>query len=411
MIYRSVALLSALSAVAGKSVELPTGDIAASSKLGSRILSQARQLDGENFSWVAGYSLKFEKCATSDEYYGGYFGGEGGGGNDRQNFNGMYKQRLIHFKLCPTGSCDSKCTYGADYVVDMGVFVEAYIESKLDAQEYNCEMVRENCYCDDANDDEACEYQCYVDAGLDYCEENNNNNNNNNGQQMEEFQLEDAAECRKLEIDEEALAAYFYQNYQNNNGGGQNGYNYYGQQGGQNGEMELFVGPYCSSNGKNIFLGVFHDETCSYQAEAGIYEKFSYGQALPYSSESIISSECISCKEPQDANDQNNGDQQDEDEVLEICERLYEDAGKCESGLADGVTYYPTTYGCDFIKSLHAPGKMNSAKKSSSVSAAQVFAGLFAATTAIFGAVAFYFHKKQQRGSVDLSGQDGGAIA
>jgi len=40
MIYRSVALLSALSAVAGKSVELPTGDIAASSKLGSRILSQ-----------------------------------------------------------------------------------------------------------------------------------------------------------------------------------------------------------------------------------------------------------------------------------------------------------------------------------------------------------------------------------
>lgn len=71
----------------------------------------------------------------------------------------MYKQRLIHFKLCPTGSCDSKCTYGADYVVDMGVFVEAYIESKLDAQEYNCEMVRENCYCDNANDDEACEYQ------------------------------------------------------------------------------------------------------------------------------------------------------------------------------------------------------------------------------------------------------------
>lgn len=212
----------------------------------------------------------------------------------------------------------------------------------------------------------------------------------------------------KLEIDEDALAAYFYQNgNQNNNGGGQNGYNYYGQQGGQNGEMGLFVGPYCSSNGKNIFLGVFHDETCSYQAEAGIYEKFSYGQALPYSSESIISSECISCKEPQDANDQNNGDQQDEDEVLEICERLYEDAGKCESGLADGVTYYPTTYGCDFISSLHAPGKMNSAKNSSSVSAAQVFAGLFAATTAIFGAVAFYFHKKQQRGSVDLSGQDG----
>lgn len=170
--------------------------------------------------------------------------------------------------------------------------------------------------------------------------------------------------------------------------------------------MGLFVGPYCSANGKSIFLGVFNDETCSFQADDCLYEKFSYGQSLPYSSESLISSECISCKEPQDANDQNNGDQQDEDEVLEICERLYEDAGKCESGLADGVTYYPTTYGCDFISSLHAPGKMNSANKSS-VSAAKVFAGLFAVTTAIFGAVAFYFHKKQERGNVKLSGQDG----
>lgn len=40
MVLRSVALFSALSAASGKSVELPTGDIAASSKLGSRILSQ-----------------------------------------------------------------------------------------------------------------------------------------------------------------------------------------------------------------------------------------------------------------------------------------------------------------------------------------------------------------------------------
>ena len=173
--------------------------------------------------------------------------------------------------------------------------------------------------------------------------------------------------------------------------------------------MGLFVGPYCTANGKKIHLGVFSDETCSYMAEDGIYEKFSYGQALPYSSESLISDECISCKEPQDANEQNNGDQQDEDNVLEICERLYEDAGKCESGLGSNVKYYPVTYGCDFIKSLHAPGKMNSAN--SGVSAAKVFAGLFAVTTAIFGAVAYYFHMKQERTNVQLSGQDGYALS
>ena len=36
----------------------------------------------------------------------------------------------------------------------MNEYVNAYMESKLEAQEYNCERVRENCYCEDANDDQ-----------------------------------------------------------------------------------------------------------------------------------------------------------------------------------------------------------------------------------------------------------------
>jgi len=408
MIFRTIAFLSALNAAsAGKSVEIPTGDISASSKLGTRILSGARQLDGDNFSWIAGYSLRFEKCATSDEYYGGYFGGDENGGNnnnnnnDRQNYNGMYKQRLVHFKLCPADECSSSssCTNGADYVVDMNVFVEAYIESKLDAQEYNCEMVRENCYNDD-------EYQCYVNAGLDYCDNDNNNNNNNNN--AVEFQLEDAMECTEMEVDEDALQYYYY----NQGGDSQQQYNnanYYNQNNNQNQEMKLFVGPYCSANGKSIFLGTFMDETCSYPAPSGTYESFSYGAALPYSQESLVANSCLSCKEPQDADDQNDGDQDDEDEVLEVCERLYEDAGKCESGLADGVTYYPNTYACTLIQSLKAPGKMNSTR--SSIAASKVFAGLFAATTAVFAGVAYYLYHKSRRQNVHLSSNDGGTLA
>ena len=162
MMFRTIATLSALGfAAASKPIEID-GNIKANTKLGSRILSSAKQLtpgrnlDAEAGDWVAGYSIKFEKCATSDEYYGGDLGGEQ---NDAQQWNNMYKQRLVHFKLCPTQDGCSSCTYGADYVIDMNVFVEAYIESKLDAQEYNCEMVRENCDCENANDDEACEYQ------------------------------------------------------------------------------------------------------------------------------------------------------------------------------------------------------------------------------------------------------------
>jgi len=391
----TTALLSALVTVSAASqpVELPTADIPATSKLGSRILSFSRQLDGnDNFSWIAGYSIRFEKCATSEEYYGGYFGGEDNG--DRNNYNGMYAQRLVHYKLCPTGLCDT-CSGGADYVIDMGLFVEAFIESKLDAQEYNCEQVRENCYYDD-------EYQCYAQAGLDYCMDDENENNQDG--QME-FNLEEAAECRELEVDDEALQWYYYNQQQENN---QQNYNY-NQNNGQN-QMQLFLGPYCSDDGKNIFLGVFHDEMCSYPAPAGTYEKFSYGQALPYSEENLIDSDCISCKEPQNQDDQNNGDQDDEDEVLEICERLYEDAGKCESGLEDGVTYYPNTYACDFIATLKVPGKMSGSKRSTA-SASKVFAGIFAATTVVLGGLAYFFYKQARRNNVNLSSREGGTMA
>jgi len=57
-------------------------------------------------------------------------------------------------------------------------FVEMYFQAKMDAQEYNCEVTKNNCYCENANDDQACESQCYANAGLDYCEDNNNQNNN-----------------------------------------------------------------------------------------------------------------------------------------------------------------------------------------------------------------------------------------
>mmetsp|Transcript_30475 Transcript_30475/g.65832 ORF Transcript_30475/g.65832 Transcript_30475/m.65832 type:complete len:173 (-) Transcript_30475:165-683(-) len=172
--------------------------------------------------------------------------------------------------------------------------------------------------------------------------------------------------------------------------------------------MKLFVGPYCSSNGQNIYLGTFMDETCSYPAPEGIFEQFNYGNSLPYSSENLIDDNCVSCKEPADEDENNNGDNDDEDKVLEVCERIYEDAGKCESGLADGVTYYPNTYACDLISGLKAPGGRT--KSHSSVSASQVFVGIFAAATIVFGGVSAYLYQKAQRTNVDLS-SSGGALA
>mmetsp|Transcript_49400 Transcript_49400/g.105003 ORF Transcript_49400/g.105003 Transcript_49400/m.105003 type:complete len:414 (-) Transcript_49400:137-1378(-) len=389
-----------------------SSSIGANSKMGKNLLSKARRLDGGNddMSWAGSYSLRFEKCATSADYYGGYFGGNQDGDEDnRYYYNGMYQQRLVHFKLCPTESCGSGCT-GGEYVIDMNQFVQAYMEYKVEAEEAECESVAENCYCENANDDEACEMQCYISAGIyDQCVEQDNQNNN--GQQEDEFELEEALECSQLEVDEDAANYYAYQNGDNNGNYNQNNQN------NQQEEMEFFVGPYCSEDGQSIVLGVFMDEVCGYPAPEGIYEQFHYGKALPYSTESIISNDCISCMQPGDDDNNNNNQNNDngnnnynynqnqEDvEIREVCEQLYEDAGKCESNL-DVYGVYPNTMACDFISGLKASGKTRIFSKLANTTknvTSSVLAGVFAATTLVLVGVSYHYHQKLQRQSVNL---------
>lgn len=72
--------------------ELPEADISATSKIGSRILSKARMLEGDNdqayTSWVAGYSIKFDKCVSSANYYGGYFAENGDNADANYYYDG-----------------------------------------------------------------------------------------------------------------------------------------------------------------------------------------------------------------------------------------------------------------------------------------------------------------------------------
>jgi len=397
MMLRTLAyLLTSSSAIAAwePATDVTSSGVSANSLAGNRILSKARALGNNNnnnnydYTWVANYSIKFQQCVATNNYYGGYFSGNNNNNNNnnknnnRNNFNGMYEQRLVHFKLCPSDDCGS-CEGGADYVVDMNEFVNAYVESKLSAQEYDCERVRENCYCQNANDDQMCEYTCYKNAGLDYCYEyqNNNNNNNNKNNNRNQFNLQEALECRRLEVDENAMNYYNYKNG--------NQYNQW------NGRMEFFVGPYCANHGKKILLGVFLDETCSFPAPDGIYEKFHYGQKLPYSSSSLVENNCVSCAEPQDYNQQNNNDKNDADGILEVCQTLYQDSGKCESNLGSSVTYR-NTLACDFIKTLPKISKWNMPK----AIPAKVFASLFAVTTVMFAGMALYFQKEIRERSI-----------
>jgi hypothetical protein len=149
------------------------------------------------------------------------------------------------------------------------------------------------------------------------------------------------------------------------------------------------------------------DETCSYAADKQIVNKFGLSNYIPYQTESLVDSGCISCAEPTDYNQQNYNDQQDADSVTEVCERLYEESGKCETNIAS--TYYPNTYACEFIKTLKASGTRMSNK--SMAIPAKVFATLFAATTVIFGGAAYFLHHKVQRAEVSLTADENGQLA
>jgi hypothetical protein len=162
-----IASSSASATTAMKTIDASSESIPANSIVGKRLLSVARRVNNDNqggeadMSWVANYSLKFDKCATTNEYYGGYFGGnnngqnqnqqQNNGNNNRNGYNGLYEQRLVHFKLCPTNTCSKGCTGGADYVVDMNEYVTTYFEYKAELLKTQCETAKANCVCDNAD--------------------------------------------------------------------------------------------------------------------------------------------------------------------------------------------------------------------------------------------------------------------
>jgi len=368
---RSAILLSALASSADAkkfSAINPKGStITADSKLGNNLLSKARRLDGEDnrdYTWVTGFSIQFKSCHTMTAVPSG----EGGGGEEGA---GLYNSNVVVFQLCPSDTCgDGKCKNGAEYAVSMAQFVDAYTEARLTEEEYTCEMIRENCYCNDDNDDEACQNQCYTDEGVDYCIEYDGD---------DDFEVQEYLECNEMEN---------YENY--------------------------FIGPYCSADGSSIHLGIFADAGCVNVADDGLYlfKKYTYTD-LPFSSsdESLVSDKCTSCKEPEEDNDDNNNNNNNNDEeMIEMCEELYQQSAKCESSLGNpsySNYWYPNDEACNYItNTLPALDRVFQTGKTGSP-VATTFAWLFGITTVSLMGLVYWLHTKVERSTVSLSDQGG----
>lgn len=324
------------------SVASAISEISSSSTLGRRLLSNARRLENKNdnemqFNWVKDYSIKFQGCHHIKQW---------NDDADEDNDVRIETKRLIRFRLCPSDSCSATkaggCTSGyGDYVIDMASFMEAYFEARRQEIENQCNYQLENvCQCQDNGDDnyneEYCQYDCLIAADMEECVDRNPYEDD----EVEKFEVEEYMECKQLEI----------QNNKNNNNNNNRKLNE---------EVQYFVGPYCSNQGGAIHLGLFSDDTCTTAETSTSFKKLA-GYELPYSyedGESLVSAECLSCMEQNDGkngNDNNNGgnDAQDADQVIEICEQLYEKSGKCEANVDSGTVSYPNNNACNYMKGI-----------------------------------------------------------
>ena len=114
-------------------------------------------------------------------------------------------------------------------------------------------------------------------------------------------------------------------------------------------------------------------------------------------------------------NNNNNYNNYNEDlEVSELCQQSYEMAAKCETNLASylGQYYYTDTTGCNYINNIlpnleAATRKITGGRSSSSIGggsgAATACAVIFAMTSMLLGAYAFFLYRKIHRAKINLA--------
>jgi hypothetical protein len=377
--------------VSSKKLNLDKVNIKADSELGSKLMANARRVEENadvDFTYVAGYSIKFQGCHSIQQW-----NDEADGEEDVR----IATKRLVRFRLCPTDSCTTAnaggCNSGyGEYIIDMNIFLQAYMQSVETYNEYRCEYLQQMvCACndddgnqqDDGFDEDICLWDCYVANGVEDICADRNPYNEDEQQQEEAFKLEEYMECGRFEVQDNDDA--------NNRRLDQQ-------------EVEYYLGPYCSDNGGAIFLGMFTDDTCTTFADAyggkSTYQTLAK-TTMPYSETSVIELDCLSCKEPEDFNNDGN-DNEDGDEVAEVCEAIYAEAGKCESSM--GIDN-PNTNACTYMEGIKIVRKNGIITQNSSKGnkTASVFIGIFVVAFVLLAAYVYYLKTKLDRASINLA--------
>ena len=267
--------------------------------------------DNPEFQYaLSDFSVKFKKCQYVKMY-------DDDLASNSYSTTVLALRHFVVFKLCPVDECSTCSDVHGEYVVDVADYLGATVEFEKNAFENMCA----SCNADECGElcykIENLKANGYVDASA-------------------------YTECQKIK----------------NSGNTDDGE-----------PDQLYIGPQCSSDGKNITIGLFTDQYCvvpftAKGAEDVLGMKLSYH--LLASTYSDSSSGCLSCKESDNNNNNNANDKADGDNVNEMCEKVYQSSAKCESeyGLTSGLVYNRKNGGqyenqvenefmvCTFINSL-----------------------------------------------------------
>jgi len=322
-------------------------------------------------TWVKDYSIKFQGCHHVSEW-----NSEAADEADVR----IRTRRLVKFRLCPTYQCSDNSAEGCesgygDYIIDLDTFLTAYLEAKEQYQEWMEQMAE--------------------DQGYEYY-----------GNNYEGYAVEDYMTCQQADIDYDGDNGQYNQNNQN----AANDEDWDGQ---------LYMGPYCASQGGAIYVGLFMDDMCTQAIDSNYGRSIYYsamGVSMPFSQTNLVEMSCFPCSEPQNKYAQYNNqgdDADDDDEVCEACENLYTYSGKCERNLpvASGLQNNKACNYLDGIKVIRKDGTVVTTNRASagskgsgeSYKGAFAFVGIFSAAFVLLSAYVYYLKEKLDRASIQLA--------
>lgn len=364
----SLAILTSTLAAASAT----TFNVDKNSKAASNLISKARKLDGgdaADYSFLTSYSVKFQGCHHISQW-----NDEGGDDADEVRIE---TKRLVRFRLCESDDCSAslgvgcKSGYG-DYLVDMNEFMAYHLENKEETQQAACEAYEET-YCADCEDDyypDSCKATCFGNAGMDYCIED---------EDEDAFDVNDYLECAAFEPPAN---------------------NYYRKL--EDAAAQYYIGPFCADQGGEILMGLFTDDTCTEFADdyggKATYESL-VGSSLPYSSKSLVDTDCYTCaEEPENDDDK----YYQAPETKEFCATLYAESGKCETNMDIS---YPNENACTYMEGIKMTTTngiiLTGAGGKNKVASA--FIGIFAVSFILLGSYVYYLKTKLDRVRINLS--------